>query len=107
MRTVFVLIILMFASVQCTKSTPVDDGNSKIIGVELIPRRIPMFTGSEENALYDLKIRYYDVGSDKIYLNNVKIKFTGDSQTDCLVSVSVVGKGSQDQLFGSVRNILS
>lgn len=105
MRIVFVLIILMFASAQCTKSTPVGVENSKIIGVDFVPRRIPMFTGSVENVLYDLKIRNYDTGTEKVYLKKVKILFTGESETQCLAAVSVVGKDPQNPLFGSVLKI--
>ena len=100
MRAVLVIIVLLIASVQCTKSIPSSGENSKIVGVELIPRRVPAFSGNHDNVLYDLKIKNYASGSGKISLQSVKIQFTGDSKIGSLASVSVVGTDSQNPVFG-------
>ena len=105
MRVVLVIIILLIASVQCTKSIPSSGENSKIVGVELISRRVPAFTGNHDNVLYDLKIKNYASGSAIINLQSVKIQFTGDSKTGFIDAWSVVGTDSQNTVFGSSKNI--
>ncbi len=105
MRVIWVIIFLLIASVQCTKSTPTTGENSKIVGVDLVPRRIPTFVGMSDNVLYDLKIKNYASGSDKIALQSVKILFTGDSKIGSVASVTVAGTDSQNPVFGSSKKL--
>lgn len=105
MRVFLIVILLMTASVQCTKSIPPDKQTSGVTGVELIPARTPLFVGKEDNVPYDLKISYTATGSESIFLTRVKIQFTSDSQPESLGSISVKGKDWKNPIFGSTGTI--
>jgi sialidase-1 len=107
MKLVIAVFVLMIASVRCTGSTPLNAEGSSVLGVEFSARRIPMFIGRGENALYDVKINFAVSGSEKINLTGVKIQFTPESQTDCLSAISVMGKDWQNPLFGTAGKMSS
>ena len=105
MRVVMLTMMLIIAFTQCTKSIPPPAEKSKITGIDLIPRRVPAFSGSYDNVLFDLKIKNYAAGSETIFLKSVKIQFTADSKTGSIAAISVVGTNAQNSIFGSTQTM--
>jgi len=105
MRAVVMILLIVLANVQCTKSSPVGAENSNIQGISLVPRRVPMFMGKNDQPLYDLKISCVSQDPVKISLEKITIQFTDKSQTNGLASLSLLGKDWQNPLFGSVTRV--
>lgn len=105
MRGILIIILAMLFSVQCSKSSTIEAASSKIGEISLVPRRVPLFTGKNDQPVYDLVIRNGYTGTDKVYLKTVLIQFTDESRTDGISSVSVLGKDWQNPLFGTAGSI--
>lgn len=103
MKTILVLLIMLLASSQCTKSNPTDPGTAKILGVQFSPMRTPVLVGKSDVSLYALKIEYEE-GAEKIFLKNITLNFTPASQPDCIATLSVVNAGTKNSIFGSSKN---
>jgi len=102
MSNLLMILLLLTTSLHCSRSNAVENQHSKISEVLLVPGKIPAFVGKEDQPLYDLKIKLEATGSEKIYLEHVKVQFTATSRTEGVTKMTLLGKDWQNPLFGQV-----
>jgi len=104
MKKIIILLIAFVSSAHCTKSITVDIHPATISGVQLIPVRKSALIGKTDALLYILKIQYNEE-TEKVFLKNIKINFTQDSETECIASLFATGTGSDNPLFGKAQQV--
>ncbi len=104
--TMFTLLALfaLFASLQCTQCTPINSNRAKVSGVELVLSKIPVFIGKKDVPLYTLNLQMGEA-KEGVFLKNIKLKFTSDSQLASIANISATNSGTEIPLFGSTEKI--
>ena len=104
MKTLLVLLAILGASIQCSKSIPSEIRPATISVPQLWPVQIPVIVGKTDQLLYSIKFKS-DPGKEKILLKNIVINFTKTSQSEGIASLSATIAGTENQLIGTSTNI--
>lgn len=104
MRIILFTLLALFVSFQCTQCTPTDPNRAKVSGVELVPSKIPAFIGKKDVSLYTLNLQMGEAKED-VFLKNIKLIFTSDSQLASIANVSVTNSETEIPLFGTTEKI--
>ncbi|MEI6140120.1 MAG: sialidase family protein [Mariniphaga sp.] len=94
-------LLFLVKSLICLTAEP---NTSKISAIQFSPIRTPAIVGKTNKGLYHLNI-LNEGSTETIDLKKIVIKFTPDSQPDCISSLTVANTGTIDSIFGTSQKV--